>query len=681
MSTSLFSWVGAQSYTAPVSNEAHFSFVGAVPVGGRVSASHIAAFDVLPTLASASHVATFDVRTQASASHVATFDATTSAAVSHLADWSTRRGVSARSLSAWSLARPVAARHVASFGSMAQASARHVAAFGSMAQSRARHVAVFGSMSQSAGRHVASFGSMSKAAARHVAVFGAMARSKGRHVASFVSMSQSAGRHVASFVSMAQSNGRHVTSFGSMAQSKGRHVTSFGSMSLSKGRHVASFGSMAQSNGRHVTSFGSMAPVSSRHVASFGAMSQSAGRHVAAFGSMSRSKARHVAAFGSMAQSKGRHVAVFGAMAQASARHVSTSSLTADVAARHVAVYAMHARVVASVAHRAAWSLPDARIVTVTGETYLLHQGARIELGEDVQISADEGSAVWLAAFSVLSEADYGRIAIGDELTLVLWDVPVALLCDARRMSREDGAPNYSISAISPAAVLGSPWAVPVSLGASGTASTTVETLVGPVDWRIVNWPLPSSVTALSAPPLEIARQIVAAAGGLLESDLDGSLVARHRYPVTVPDYASQAPDAELIDRDLLAHSDSADVAALENRFVITSGGTAGSDAIQVEAEQDPDDPHAYTVRAYPWPWRAVALVHTGDAATQIGSRAQVTIEHRQLVEVLAGTASISHPAQSIAAADYQYADLGAVRTEGTSVTTAQQGYSQIDIR
>ena len=326
--------------------------------------------------------------------------------------------------------------------------------------------------------------------------------------------------------------------------------------------------------------------------------------------------------------------------------------------------------------------MPDASIITVTGETYLLHQGARIELGEDVQVSADEGSAVWLAGFSVPDEADYGRIAIGDAMTLVLWGEPVALLCDGRRMSRSDGPPTYTISAISPVAALGSPWAVPVSPATSGTAQATVEALVGPVDWQgLPDWALPASVTALSAPPLEIARQIVAAAGGLLESDLGGGLVARHRYPVTVPAYATQPVTTTLTDRDLLGHSDSADVAALENRFVVTSGEAGAADAIQIEAEQDPEDPHAYTVRAYPWPWRSVDLVHTGDAATQIGPRTQATAEHQELIEVVAGAASLSHPASGIIATAYQYADLGQILTDGTAVTTAQQGYSQIDMR
>ena len=49
------------------------------------------------------------------------------------------------------------------------------------------------------------------------------------------------------------------------------------------------------------------------------------------------------------------------------------------------------------------------------------------------------------------------------------------------------------------------------------------------------------------------ARAIVAAIGGLLESDPDGTPVARWRHPVSVPDYATATPDHVLLDGDLFA--------------------------------------------------------------------------------------------------------------------------------
>lgn len=300
----------------------------------------------------------------------------------------------------------------------------------------------------------------------------------------------------------------------------------------------------------------------------------------------------------------------------------------------------------------------------------------------DASISQDDGSPFWLADLSLSDVEDYARIQIGDPLELTLWGVTFNLICDGRRFARGDDAP-YTLSAISPAALLGAPWSEPVTLGTVGMARAVVELLLGQaVDWRLVDWVLPASASELRAAPLDLARQIVAAVGGVIESNPDGSLRARPVYPVSPLEYASASPAAILTDRDLLGHSDSADVADLDNRFVITSGDPeATTDQVQVESEQDPNDPHAYTIRAYPHPWRQVDLVHTGDSATQIGARAEAWTDQDELIEIVAGSASLKYPSAAIVATRYQHADLGRVTVAGREVATAAPDYSLLNIQ
>lgn len=301
----------------------------------------------------------------------------------------------------------------------------------------------------------------------------------------------------------------------------------------------------------------------------------------------------------------------------------------------------------------------------------------------DATIGQDEGSPVWLADLALSDVEDYAQIQIGDPLELVLFGATFNLICDGRRMSRGDDAPTYTLSAISPVARMGARWCKPVTLGTVGMARATVERLLGQsVDWSLMDWMLPVSALALHAPPLDLARQIVGAVGGVIESNPDGSLRARPAYPVSVPDYPSAAPVATLTDYDLLGHADSADVAALDNRFVIASGDPATTAAqIQIETEQDPDDPHAWTIRAFPHPWRPVDLVHTGDGAIHIGSRGEVWSDQDELVEIVAGSASLKYPSASLTASRYQYADLGRVTVVGREVTTAAPDYSLLAVQ
>jgi hypothetical protein len=86
------------------------------------------------------------------------------------------------------------------------------------------------------------------------------------------------------------------------------------------------------------------------------------------------------------------------------------------------------------------------------------------------------------------------------------------------------------------------------------------------------------------------------------------------------------------------------------------------------------------TVRAYPLPWREITLAHTGDAAVQIGTRAQVEQPQEETLEIIAGSATAAYPVTLLDTAVYRYVDLGAVVVEGTAVTTAEPAYSLLDL-
>ncbi|MBK1699730.1 hypothetical protein [Thiococcus pfennigii] len=367
-------------------------------------------------------------------------------------------------------------------------------------------------------------------------------------------------------------------------------------------------------------------------------------------------------------------------------RHVVTAPLWSAVAFRHVVTAPLLGHDPLAFRHVVSASLGDTSVATITGPHYLLHAGTEIAIGEETDVSADEGSPYQLATIDLLSDVTaYAAIAKGDALTLVLWGSPWALICDGKRKALGgDSAPAYTVTARSAIAALGPDWAVPGRLadlaGAVGLAHATVEALLGAsVTWLLPDWSLPASAAELTATPLELARQIASAGGGYLEALPDGTLRARPAYPTDVPDYPT-ASAAGLTGRDLLAHAGSFTVVALANRFVVTSSDLASSGTVQLEAEQDEADPYQYRVRAYPWPWRDVDLVHTGDEATTIGPRAEILTEHDELLEILEGRASTAYPVSELLSNSYQFADLGALTIEGRAVSSASADYSQVQL-
>lgn len=297
----------------------------------------------------------------------------------------------------------------------------------------------------------------------------------------------------------------------------------------------------------------------------------------------------------------------------------------------------------------------------------LLHAGQARALIGAAQISADDGSALWSGDVTLAHAEDYARVALGDAVVLRAYGVDYALVVVGKRRAR-GLPPSYTLTCQSPAALLDAPWAGPVRLAPTGQARAVVERLLGqPVAWELVDWALPGAAAAEEGTPLALARRICAAAGGRLESLPDGSLRARAAYPVSPPDWPHAAVGATLTDRELLAHDESADAPQIANRLTILSGATSAAQ-VQVESSPEAADPQQAVVRAYPQPWRALTLAHTGDAHTAIGARREMVTQHDELLAIVNGEATTRYPVYDVVSSQWVYKDLGPVDIDGTAV-------------
>jgi hypothetical protein len=107
---------------------------------------------------------------------------------------------------------------------------------------------------------------------------------------------------------------------------------------------------------------------------------------------------------------------------------------------------------------------------------------------------------------------------------------------------------------ISPSAKLVMPRAVPYEKTWANPiqARDAAEDAVGaPIDWQLVNWTIPGGRLAVYlAAPIDVVKTIAKAAGGVVETKPDGSLLVRHLFPVAVPDWENATPDHILSDAE-----------------------------------------------------------------------------------------------------------------------------------
>ena len=333
----------------------------------------------------------------------------------------------------------------------------------------------------------------------------------------------------------------------------------------------------------------------------------------------------------------------------------------------------------------ASWSiLDDARLQAVVNSPELVWHEQRIRI-VDATLSCDEESPVWIARVEIAAVTDFAAIGIGDTITLALGLETFVLVVDGKTLSRASVAEQrMELTAVSPVALFDAPFAGTIRYYEAGAVSAraAVEFLIGSVDWSLPDWIIPAGRLMLEgATPLAAARNIVAAIGGIVESNPDGTVVCRHRHPVSIPQYGQAIVAHSLFDADVM--SAQAQIAPMRgyNRVTIANEeGGAGASADRIEYVADADDAYQGTVRAYLASTRAVVLAHTGHPSTVIASLGAVTRTESETVEFIEGQASTRYPVSAIVNLAWQHTGLGDVIASGQSLTAATSGYSLLRI-
>ena len=308
------------------------------------------------------------------------------------------------------------------------------------------------------------------------------------------------------------------------------------------------------------------------------------------------------------------------------------------------------------------------------------------------ELSCDEDSSVWIATLSTLDAAAFSAISIMDEIilsvTMVSGVEDFSFIVDSKQLSRGDNAEvTYVVSAISPLALLGSPFAseITVKYPAIALASVIVTDLIGAVSWQLPDWQIPAGEAVFAnVTPLEAAKRVLAAIGGIIESTPNGSVVCRLRHPVNIPDYYTAAVDHSLFDDELLSSSSDIGTAPGFNRVSLsndTGDSYTSSDVLEeVPHPSYPDSTTVKRVRGYLSTVRPVLLVHTSNPATVITPLGEQTRTETELVEFIEGVARTRYIIDTIVSMSWQSVDLGLVTCSGTKVTSTVVGYSLLSL-
>lgn len=462
--------------------------------------------------------------------------------------------------------------------------------------------------------------------------------------------------------------------YGDASRVQARVLWRYGEPFLLRSARRFGYGDALLLRSRHRAPYQGLLAVSRQHALGYADAAPVRGRHVLAYQDAPTRRRRYLAAYSDLSPCRSALRLPYWLTQQSRAQH----SLGYTVCERG----AVASRLTAS------WALlDDARLQAVDNTPELVWAGRTIPVLQ-ATLSCDEDSPVWMAQIEVAALADFASIGLGDAITLVLGTERFALMVDGKALSRSAVAEQrLELSAVSPLARQDAPFAAAVRYFEAGAVSArlAIEGLIGAVDWQLPDWIIPPGRLMLDgATPLAAARNLVAAIGGIVESQPDGAVLCRRRHPVRIPQYPEAAVAHSLFDAEVLsAQAQIAPMRGFDRVTIANEEGQAGRADDRIEYLLDPAEganARQGRIRALLASPRPVQLVHTGHPSTEVQSLGAITRTEVETVEFIEGRASTRYPVTQVLHLAWQHRVLGDVSASGQALTAATPGYSLLRI-
>lgn len=332
--------------------------------------------------------------------------------------------------------------------------------------------------------------------------------------------------------------------------------------------------------------------------------------------------------------------------------------------------------------HKVYYRILDQSVTILTGTCKIIIGAMEIPI-KSASIYSDESSTYWQAQIELSDSFYYKFFSINTNFTLNLFNKTFALTVDSRNRSRSiDDSGNYevrcTISALSPLCWYDTPRTenISVTFDTPSMASSIVTQILGSVTWNMIDWMIPAYRLAVEdASPLSVAKQVVEAAGGLIESQPDGSIVCRHKWPVAADIIGSATPDYTFGDADLFEISEDLGNNDLTDKVRICDAEASYQDSLEFVVDET--DPLKGIIYAYPSPWRDHLYITSSRNSPPLWLSSD-SIDTKTVTEQLEftnGTATTSKPIMTLSTIVWQDSDLGSVTfTPYTTQLTAGMG-------
>ena len=372
------------------------------------------------------------------------------------------------------------------------------------------------------------------------------------------------------------------------------------------------------------------------------------------------------------------HTAEYTHTALVASGHEASYGASFHVEKGHEAPYALSLLQAVSADHRAYFSYLAEATTSVVNATAILRyrKGGVPYVGSLItfDLSADEGGYAWAGTLELANISDYQRLSVGDDIEVDLFGEVYSLIVESKGIDRSQPADvRLQIHAISPVARLTAPWVLPITktwivdTPASAIAEEIASMAGLSADWQTIDWVVKADrLSVTDGDPLQPLLLLAEAAGAVVESMPDGSLLVRDKYPVSPKNYDVAAEDQVFTDeQDNLSTQET--LSNLPYYNYLELGDIQPSSELNDRIEFIPDeiDDARGKLRVYPFPWRTeFELINTGPTSVRLSRLGARTMQHEELVEFNDYTGNVEYPIYSLDSIDWIRVSLAPLTIE-----------------
>ncbi len=305
----------------------------------------------------------------------------------------------------------------------------------------------------------------------------------------------------------------------------------------------------------------------------------------------------------------------------------------------------------------------------------------------------------WTAEIILADESQWQRLQLDRQFTLTVDGESFTLLVDSRSSLRDGSGQNRRVvTAASPLASYAAPRTTPEakSWQEDVKARDVVAELLGDsVAWQQVDWTISAGRLDYTAQtPMQTAWQVVAAAGGVINSNPDGSARVIPRCNIPVSQWEQATPDHVLTDSaDNLTIREQSQSRKLIDKITVHDHDPERADGfLALELDRRRNGPNrgrrdfrpgeTAHLLVTPGPDVAVAATPTPSAAEIIATGAVRYASTEQLAFINANQARLPRPMEAIDQYTWLGRNLGApqLASDGMTVTVPNSGTAILEV-